>query len=86
MKPCGRQALSVITCGAPRVQSIIAHSLIYILALSMLFRVTAWFGWFVAVALVFNAILLLRWRLLRSSAPGSPVRVVHVGCSGGRTD
>lgn len=47
--------------GAPRVQSIIAHSLIYILALSMLFRVTAWFGWFVAVTLVFNAILLLCW-------------------------
>ncbi|MBI3224345.1 MAG: hypothetical protein HYZ39_04720 [Mycolicibacterium cosmeticum] len=42
-------------------QSVIAHSLIYVLTASLLFRVGAWFGMFTAVSLAFNVTLVICW-------------------------
>ena len=47
--------------GASEAQSVIAHSLIYVLAASLLFRVGAWFGVFTGVSLAFNATLVICW-------------------------
>ena len=47
--------------GAPLAQSLIAHSLIYVLVGSLAFRVAAWFGFFIDISLVFNATLVICW-------------------------